>query len=195
MEEFKNDFRLHHHGPAQRPSTAVASPSGSGARRERVGRLPADDQLGLMDPSRIRDFLLHGLLHRRLLPPASCCQRARPTGRCRRGSARPSAIGPKTRTSRWCATAGDNWLAGFRCTTPRRADGDDRQISPQSLPRVPPISSTCVPRAFIAANCPTPILVLGRTTPHRIRCRHRSTLRHWRPMRRSRSSRGAIRRS
>ena len=103
---------LHHHGPAQCQWRRVHRP---GAGRERVGRLrrrPARAD----GPSRDPRILLTWATASAAASPASCCSGRRNASSppC---SARPSATGPKTRTS-WFGTATQNWLPDFRARRP-----------------------------------------------------------------------------
>ena len=156
MEEFKHDFRCI--TMDQRNANGGES-SGSGAGRERLGRLrrrPARAD----GPSRDPRILLHGLLHRRLLRRQAAAAGA-PARRGRRvlPDGRPSARRP----GRHDSTQPAELAPGFPDTTARGVDGDDREISSTASGACSPISSTAC-RASSSANCPTPILVLPDDT-------------------------------
>ena len=150
----------------------------------------ADDQLGLMDHLGIREFFfmgycIGGCFAGKLLQRAP--ERVVAAVFCQTVGHRPEDPEVMVRHSQ------QNWLAGFPGTTTRGVDGDDREVSPQPLPRAARFPLQRAARRSSAAagrrswSC--------RTTRRRIRCRPRSTLRHWRPTPRSRSSRGASRRN
>ena len=156
-EAFKNDFRVHHDGPAQRQW-----------RRIRPGPIPvddpwgafADDQLGLMDHLGIRQVLLHRLLHRRPVCPEADGASARPR---RRRSALPAGRTPAGEPGRHVQIR----QGGLGARTPEAAARPHMETIEKylhNLYRVQPDFVYSVSRDFVR-NCQTPMLVMPDDTP------------------------------
>ena len=186
MEEFKHDFRC------------ITMDQRNANGGESTGPVPvenawdafADDQLGLMDHLGIREFFfmgycIGGCFAGKLLQRAP--ERVVAAVFCQTVGHRPEDPDVMVRHS------AAELAPGFPGATARGVDGDDRaSISTASIACSPISSTACRASSSPAArrrswSC--------RTTRPRIRCRPRSTLRRWRPMPRSRSSRGASRRN
>ena len=156
MEEFKNDFRVYHDGPAQRQRRQIERP---GANRKGLGRLcrrPARAD----GPSRRSRILFYGLLHGRLLR-----RQAAAAGTDRVVAAvfhqtvgeRPEDPGVMIRRGR------DNWLPDFKKRAARGQRRNDREILPKPVAGAARFPVQRIAR--VHQDCHTPILVLPDDTP------------------------------
>ena len=172
MEVFKNDFRCI--TMDQRNATGGES-TGPVAVDDPWGAF-ADDQLGLMDHLGIKPVLLHGLLHRRLLcdEADAACAGSRGRGRAVPDGGALADEDPDVmyRSGR------DVWAPEFSQAAARRDDGDDRDVSAQSVSHA---AGLCLQRvAGVRAWRARRRCWCCRMILRRIRCRHRRMWRRWR---------------